>query len=101
MVDIKKDKKKKKTDLFYLCAPLALIVYILRDIISGFNLPGYNWMTQPIEDFAIMQSRSFVFSIIFCVIFVILFVVSCFSLYKYFYDYGHYFFFDFIRICWC
>lgn len=42
----KAKKQFKIKNFFFLSAPLALVVFILRDVICGFNSPGYNWASQ-------------------------------------------------------
>lgn len=84
MATKKQNKKNKVRDFFYLSAPLAFIVFILRDVVGGFNSPGYSWISQPICDLFALNSFSLVYSIVFTVIASFLIIVAVFLIWKYF-----------------
>ena len=42
-------KNKKQfviKDWYYLAGPMALVAFLLMDVIGGFNYPGYDWSGQ-------------------------------------------------------
>lgn len=68
---------------YYLAAPLALVVLILRDVVCGLNYPGYSWIKDSYLDYCALDSYSFVFSVILTVIMVLLFAFSAFCIWKF------------------
>lgn len=81
------EKNKNKFVLnnnHYLCGPLALVAFILVDIIGGFNFPGYIWSGQVIGDLNAVNAYSFIFAMIFAVIFLILTVFSVYCVFKFY-----------------
>lgn len=71
-----KSKKVNLKNWYFFAGPLALITFILLDVVGGTNYPGYDWFSQPIGDLKSINSYDFVLSIVLCSIYVILTVFT-------------------------
>ena len=51
---------KSLTHIFCLSGIVAIIFYLLHDIIGAANYPGYNWMSQAVSDLTATDAPSFI-----------------------------------------
>lgn len=81
-----KNEKKKFVikDWHYFAGPLALVSFLLMDVIGGYNFPGYSWTGHLIEDLLSINSHSFAFALVFCIIYFLLTVFAVNCICKYF-----------------
>lgn len=77
-------KKFQINNKYYLCGPLALVAFLLFDVIGGFNTPGYIWSSMCTADLTALNSYSLVLSLIFSIIYAVLTVFACYCTWKFF-----------------
>ena len=78
-----KSKSFKYKNIVLVTGSLALVIFLLRDIVCGFNYPGYSWADKFIADFATVSSNSYVLSLCFMIVAAVLVVFAMFLIISY------------------